>query len=289
MVADLRHHDSVFWRRAIRFGATYGPDAFVRWSPPLFGLAFAAALPEKRRVVRENLRRALGDRGVVEETLDVARVFTNYASCLTESFLAVTERGDGLITTCKDDEHYVQAMQEGRGVIVATAHTGGWQQAGQLLRAVHHADVVVVMRRERDQRAQALQDAVRDRGGIRLLHIGDDPIDALQLLQHLRKGGVVAVQMDRLPNGMRGRAVDLFGHPWQVPDGPLQLAAISGAPLVPVFTRRVGFMEYEVHVAPAVRVPRRPTPADLDLAAGALAREMEKFVVANATQWFHFE
>ena len=38
-----------------------------------------------------------------------------------------------------------------------------------------------------------------------------------------RFGGVVAVQMDRLPRGMRGRKVELFGSPFEVPEGPLRL------------------------------------------------------------------
>ncbi len=97
------------------------------------------------------------------------------------------------------------------------------------------------------------------------------------------------MQMDRLPPGMRGRPGQLFGAPFQVPEGPLRLAAVSGAPLVPVFTRRLGYMEYEVQVAPPVRVPRRPTAVDLDAASSAILRAMEAFVRANPTQWFHFE
>lgn len=288
-VDDVRKHDSVFWRRAISFGANRGSDAFVRYTPPLFGLAFAAALPEKRRRVRDNLRLALGDRSTLLEHLDVARVFTTYASCLTEAFLAVGERGDALESSCTHEERFVVAASEGHGVILATAHTGGWQQAGQILKMRQNADVIVVMGRERDARAQQLQDMVRDKSGVRIAHIGDDPLDALPLLAHLRRKGVVAVQVDRLPPGLRGRDVELFGKPWRVPEGPLQLAAVSRAPIVPVFTRRLGFMRYEVEVAPPIHVPRRPSPEDLDRAARALTREMEKFVVANATQWFHFE
>ena len=35
--------NSVFWRRLAYAGARYGPVAWVRFSPALFGLAFAAA------------------------------------------------------------------------------------------------------------------------------------------------------------------------------------------------------------------------------------------------------
>ena len=73
------------------------------------------------------------------------------------------------------------------------------------------------------------------------------------------------------------------------PEGPLRLASVSGAPIVPVFTRRLGYMDYDVQVAQPIRLPRRPAPADLDAAAAAVLRAMEAFVRANPTQWFHFE
>jgi KDO2-lipid IV(A) lauroyltransferase len=288
LLEDLRQHDSVFWRRAVEAGVTYGPDAFVRYSPALFGLVFAAALPRYRAAVRKNLRLALGPRSAVEEHRDVARVFVNFAACLTEAFMTGSARGYRLIGVCVNDQHYVDAASRGAGVIFVTAHTGGWYAAGPLLQTVHAADVLVVMQRERDARAQAVQDTARDRAGVRVHRASDDPLAALPLLAHLRRGGVVAAQIDRLPPGMRGRQVPLFGVPWRVPEGPLHLAAASGAPVLPVFTRRVGFMHYEVLLSPPIEVPRRPSAADLDVGARRIAAEMERFVRAHPTQWFHF-
>jgi KDO2-lipid IV(A) lauroyltransferase len=289
LLDDLRRHDSVLWRRAIAAGVTYGPDALVRYSPPVFGVAFAAALPRQRRAVRDNLRRALGPRGPLREAWDVARVFSNYACSLTDTFVAGSKRGDALKVVCHDEATLRRAMEEGRGMILATAHTGGWQIAGLALQHLFTTELLVVMRRERDARAMAVQDAARGRAGVRVAHVGDDPLEALGLLHHLKKGGVVAMQMDRLPQGMRGRAGELFGAPFAVPEGPLRLASVSGAPLVPVFTRRLGYMDYDVHVAAPIHVSRRPAPAELDGAAAGVLRAMEAFVVANPTQWFHFE
>jgi KDO2-lipid IV(A) lauroyltransferase len=286
---ELRHHDSHLWRRAMNAGILHGPRAFVRYSPPVFGVTFAALLPRHRRAVLRNLRLALGPRSAAVEARDVARVFATYASCLTEAFLAAGDGGVSVKGSSVHDEHFAGALAEGKGVILTTAHTGGWQLAGPVLHAGHDAELLVVMRRERDARAQALQDDARARSGTRVIHIGDDPLDALPLLSHLRKGGVVAVQMDRLPRGMRGRKVELFGSAFEVPEGPLRLAAVSGAPIVPVFTRRLGYMEYEVEIGEPIHLPRRPAEADLDGAARKVMSKMEIFVRNNPTQWFHFE
>jgi KDO2-lipid IV(A) lauroyltransferase len=289
LLHDLARPDSALWRRAAAAGATYGPDAWVRYSPPLFGLAFAAALPRQRHAVQANLRQALGPRPRLREAWDVARVFSTYASSLTDALVAGSDRGDPLRVRCLDEGPLRTALGEGRGMIIATAHTGGWQIAGLALEELLPCEMLVVMRRERDARAQALQDSARARAGVRFAYVGDDALDALPLLGHLRRGGVVAMQMDRLPPGMRGLDGSLFGRPFAVPEGPLRLAAVSGAPVVPVFTRRLGYMEYDVQVAPTLHVPRHPTHADLAGAAAAILRAMEAFVRENPTQWFHFE
>ena len=64
--------------------------------------------------------------------------------------------------------------------------------------------------------------------------------------------------MDRLPPGVRGRAGKLFGEPYLVPEGPLRLASLTGAPIVTVLSRRVRYMEYEVVLGSPIRLPRRP-------------------------------
>lgn len=280
--------DSAIWRKAMVAGIHSGPDALVRYTPPFFGLAFAAALPRARELVRANLRRVVGQRPPLEEMRDVAAVFAGYASCLTEAVLLGSGRGYKLTSHTQGVEHYHACAAEGRGVIIATAHTGGWEVAGPVLSGVHPAEVVIVMRRERDPAARAIQDEARLRAGVKVVHIGDSPFDALPLLRHLKARAVVAMQIDRIHPGMRAREVTFLGTRAPVPEGPLTLAALSGAPILPIFTRRLGFMEYEAVVSPPIRLPRRPSDDDLDRAAQAMMGAMEDFIRAHPTQWFHF-
>jgi KDO2-lipid IV(A) lauroyltransferase len=74
-----------------------------------------------------------------------------------------------------------------------------------------------------------------------------------------------------------------------VPEGPFVLAARSGVPVVPMFARRVGFFDYEFSVGPAIELSSRPSAAELSGAAGRAAAEMERFIRAHPTQWFHFD
>jgi lauroyl/myristoyl acyltransferase len=176
------------------------------------------------------------------------------------------------------------------GVIIATAHTAGWESLGALLVREHRKQVMIVMRRERDADARELQDELRRRhGGVRIVHVGDDdPLASLPLMRHLRDGGVVALQIDRVPAGMTARTVRLFGRPAAIPEGPLRLAQLTGAPIVPVFSARTGHRRYSVYVNEPVTVPRRAEPRVVDAAAQHIADALGQFVSAHPTQWFAF-
>jgi KDO2-lipid IV(A) lauroyltransferase len=287
-MVDLRH-DSELWRRAIRAGAVHGPDAFVRYSPPLFGLAFAAALPRMRARVLANLRRACGQRSAAVEAIDVARIFANFASSLTDAFAVASDRGERLVASIEGEEAFLAARGLGRGLVVLTAHTSGWHAAGPVLATDEAQPALLVMRRERDPAAEAIQELARERVGARALRLdGSDPLAALPLLPHLRAGGVVAFQIDRLPPQTRGRRVRFLGEDVSLPEGPFRLAALAGAPVVVVLGRRIGFMRYALEASTPIHLPRRPSDVELDDAARRVAASVERFVRAHPTDWFDF-
>jgi lauroyl/myristoyl acyltransferase len=276
------------FRRLAYAGARYGPRVWVRYSPALFGIAFALALPRERRVVRENLRLLRGKRGAVEERVDVARTFVAYAHCLAESLAAERAEARDASPMISGREHFDEIMARGRGGIVVTAHTGAWDLIARWLSREHAVDVLVVMQGEANEGARALHDGVRTRAGLRVAHVGSHPLDALPLLSQLRRGGVVAVQLDRIGRAESAVAVDAGGEPFLVPEGPFRLAALCGAPVVPVFARRLGYFRYEVVVRPAIEVARGGDAGDVRRAAELAASEMLAFLRQNPTQWFHF-
>jgi len=269
-------------------GARYGPPCFVKYSPALFGAAFACALPEVRKGVRANLRRLKGPRSALTEHADIFRTFIAYAHCFAESIAGDRREARMSKPVVRGREHLERVLAEGRGAVLVTAHTGAWDAAASLLARDYHADVVVVMAAEKDAAARAVSDRVRARSGVRIAHVGDHALDALPLLGHLRRGGLVAVQLDRAMNPHTAIGVRLGGLPFLVPRGPFQLAKVSRAPLVPVFARRLGYFRYEVTVLEPIRVDGKAKERDLAVAASAATRAMEDYVATYPTQWFHF-
>ncbi len=270
-----------------RAGASRGPGWFVRVAPAIVGLVALAAARERREAVAASLRAVRPSRGGLGDALDVARTFVEYATSVAD-VLRGPRSGESPQALVRGEEHLDDALAGGKGVVVVTAHTAGWEMAGGLLRVDHPVRVVIVDEAERDPGARAIQDRARREQGVEIEHAGGDAFASLRLLGHLRDGAVVALQVDRLGAGMRARPVRLFGRTSAIPEGPLRLASASGAPVLPVFAGRVGHRRYEIVVEAPIRVPRRPTEEELDAAAERIAAAMEKAIRTRPTQWFHF-
>lgn len=270
-----------------RWGAR-GPEWFVRMAPPVVGLVVCALAPDRRRAISENLYRVRGKRGGLRHAADVATTFVTYASCLTEVLGEGTPRARPSQALVHGENHFTDALAQGKGVVLVTAHTAGWEVVGPMLARDHGRPVMMVEAAERDVGASAIQDDARRAPGLLVAHVGADPLSALGLVKHLRDGGIVALQIDRAPAGLRARRVVLFGDEARFPEGPLRLGAMTGAPIVPIFVGRTGHRRYEVTVRAGVQIPRSPGDPDLDRAAQEIAAALEEFARAHPTQWFHF-
>ncbi|CAN5179957.1 hypothetical protein BH09MYX1_BH09MYX1_51940 [soil metagenome] len=281
-------HDGLFWRRMASMGAQRLPRWWVRYSPPFFGLAAAALVTDKRKKVLRNLHRIRGAAPMHRDVTETSRTFMSYAGVLAEVLAFGSKNEEPPKSRAEGAERMHQALALGKGVILLTAHTAGWEIAGPLFLDHIKLDVVVVMRRERNDSARELQDNARAASGVRVLHVGDDPLASLPLLRHLQAKGAVAMQIDRPPPNGRTIPVSLLDGPDALPEGPFKLAQISGAPLVPVFTARAGFRDYILHVGSPHVVARRATAADLAHTAQIVSDEVTAFLREHPTQWFHW-
>lgn len=274
-------------RRLAYLGARHGPAAWVARSPGPIGLLIAAALPEERRRIRRALELLRGPRGRLRAAREVAATFSTYAHCLAESLGADREDARRSPPVVTGEAGLREALSRGRGAVLLTAHTGAWDVAAAWLCRGAAAPVTIVMAGERDAAARAFQDRLRSARGARVVHVGAGALDGLPLLADLRRGGIVAVQLDR-PGP--GRVVEVpFGRGLlRVPEGPFRLAALTGAPCVTAFAARLGYFRHAIELGRPAELGRRSGPEEVRAVAGAAARELEAFLGRYPNQWFPF-
>jgi KDO2-lipid IV(A) lauroyltransferase len=254
----------------------------------VFGAAAAVLVPSARRAVIDNLHRIRGRASRTRDVRDVLATFANYASCLAEVLSNEAPSGPKTAeATILGERHIHGALTHHQGIVLVTAHTAGWESAGPLLSKHYALDIVLVMQPEPDEAARAISDHARKRAGVAIAHVGD-PLASIPLLRHLEAKGIVALQVDRFAPGMRTRAAEILDAPSAIPEGPLRLAQLSGAPLLPVFCARVGYRRYVIEAFAPRTIPRRATDAELDEAAAHIGASLTRFLRAHPTQWFHW-
>jgi KDO2-lipid IV(A) lauroyltransferase len=284
----LPRHDAAFWRSLARWGATKLPRWWLRGSPGPIGLAVGLTQANVRAQIIENLRLVNGGpRPAPIEAIDVAATLANYGHCLAEGLAASGDSPPPFEFTPEGHDNLDRVRAAKRGAVLVTAHVGSWDASGKVM-SQRGLDLAIAMTPERDEGARRVSDQARASAGVKVFHVGEDPLSALPLAQHVRNGGAIALQIDRVPPGMRAMPSRLFGRAWPVPLGPFQIAQITGAPVIPVFTARLGFLHHVVHIDPPIEVPRRPKPGELEAVVMQAIGSVERFIRKYPTQWFHF-
>ncbi len=278
---------SPVFRRWAAWGAQRGPEWFVRLAPPVIGVVFALLLKHVRGQIRRNLRLITPVQEPLAEFRDVLLTFVHFAQALTES-LARTRFASRSAFRVRGRHHVEPILAVRGGVIFLTAHTGPWDAAAMALRGEEGRKLMMLMAAEDDMSAAGLQDQIRGQAEVEVVHLRGGPLDALPALLHLREGGILVAQVDRVPRGSRLLVVELFGEAFALPLGIFKLAALAEVPLVPIFSARLGFSRNLVEVRPPILLGKGPLHEDLISAARVVAGELERHVAAFPTQWFHF-
>jgi lauroyl/myristoyl acyltransferase len=182
-------------------------------------------------------------------------------------------------------EPFHDAVAAGRGVVFALPHSGNWDAAGvwlveTLRRCGRPPAFTTVAQRLRPDSLYRRFVAHRAALGFEVVAAEEGRVAHRALTARLRSGGVVCLLADRDLSG-RGAPVRLFGEPARLPTGPAQLAALTGALLIPVYP---GFTAdgWTLRMADPVPVGRRH---DLGAATQAVADAFAGQIAAAPADW----
>ncbi len=259
----------------------------MRIAPPIIG-GVLGSLSSARRAVLRNLRLIHGTRAPWIEAWDVLITFAHFAHNLTESLAPGRGIFEAKRFQIRGAEAAGRLLRERKGVLFVTAHAGPWDGAAMALAEEWNVPVMMLMSKEPDAAAGAVQDAVREGERIRVLRVGESSLDALPALQHLSEGGAIVAQLDRVPTGRPPLWGRLMGQPFPVPRGLFLLAGLARVAVVPVFTARLTGGRKVAEVGEPIFVPRRASEKVLTEAAQLAVRQLERHLAAFPNQWFHF-
>jgi predicted LPLAT superfamily acyltransferase len=199
--------------------------------------------------------------------------------------------GDTKHFSCNMDgeNHFHNALAEGKGLLLLTAHVGNWEAAGQLLSRFNDVPINVTgFDNESAEIRSLLNDASRQK--FRLIPLTGSPTDTLPLVAALRRGEIVAMLGDRAYGSPSAR-VPFLGDTAPFPVGVYVMAAIAGAPLMHVFSLREPGGHYHFFRFPPQR-PKMPPHHERDAylcdCARRFAADLESVVRRDPFQWYNF-
>lgn len=283
--ARMSHLESASWRKFLLWGLRNIPPGIQRASMPLWSMFFYLQVPGIRRAIESNLS-VLCDLSPPRRQLMAFRTFTNYCQCVAHAYsfhAGITETISHSVTGL---EHLTGVLAGGNGAVLATGHLGNWHLGPYFLCQHGLPPVTVVMNQEPDRGTQRMEEEMRDRN-MQVVYSNQSPLLNLALRAALRRGELVAFQMDR-PASNRGLRVSCAGKEATFALGPALLARTCEVPVVPVFFPLVG-AGVEVIVRPPRHSPRTADrQADLQGLTRSLAEDYGEMIRRYPDQWFNF-
>ena len=258
------------------------------------GVIFVVMLvyPGQRSAVAANLSRILGapprSRAVRRARRSMYRHFAYYWVDLFRFAQLPPEEGRRHVASVEGMERVEGALDEGRGVILLTAHLGNWEM-GSVLLGQDDWPVSVVYVRDKFAEAETFRSRLRTEG-----RVDEIPLDvgsgwgSLPVLRALRENRIVAMQGDR-DFDEQGVPAEFFGRRVRFPRGPFIVSLLTGAPILPTFLTYTPDRCFRARFLPAIRPVRTgDREADLRRAVDAWARVLEEVVAACPDQWYTF-
>lgn len=177
----------------------------------------------------------------------------------------------------------------GGGLVVLTAHVGGWQIAGSLLHK-YGREVGIVGADNEDEKIAELLDSGRVVDTPKVLGDAADTFSMLPAFSLLRRGGIAAMHGDRYAGG-RFAVVDFFGGKVRAPLAAYMLAAKAGVPVVQISCVRESLFNYRMEVLEVFSLSQVPQGALEDKArkcAEKFFANLEKKLRETPYQWYNF-
>jgi KDO2-lipid IV(A) lauroyltransferase len=214
-----------------------GDEALVRWGAR-FGSAMRHVLRSRDRLAIRNLSRTFPERGAAGIRELANECWRHFGR---ESLLTVrmqTRSGEEIAERCPlvNDGLLSEAVARGKGVVLISAHFGGWEIGGLALMTLV-GNVRTVARKLDNDYLEADLASIRARTGAQVI---DRRKAARPLMKGLAENAVVVLLPDQAVQPKEGVLVPFMGRPAWTTDAPAKMALRHDSAIVFAFCIPVG-------------------------------------------------
>lgn len=276
------------WMRALAAAVACLPFRWLRGLGAALGFLAGSVLRIRRRHVEASLQRA----GIAPGAAVARGMYASLGTGIFELLWLAGKPASALADWFTMDPACAAALHRaaalGRGVVVATAHTGNWDLAacaaaqwiaGEGSAARLHVVTKRLSWRALDRYWQRLR---VERGVI----VADARGAATHVRDALRAGDFTGLMIDQVPERGSGvTTLPFLGAPALHDLGPALLAARSRAPLVVVLGRREPDGRHRLELALTIDPEELRGRGAIEAMTGKIVAALEVFVRAHPAQW----
>ncbi len=189
-----------------------------------------------------------------------------------------------------DTEELLAVLKAGRGAVLINAHIGAWQIAVAGFKGLETPVNIVIQRAAGDVDLHYFEHS-REATPFKIIDPEGPMGGIVEMTTALKNGEIVGVMGDRMfGSDTNAVSAPFLGGTIDVPVSPYRLASAARAPIIVVFSHRVGRAAYDIRLAKTIRVPAclgRDPQAYAPYAA-EFTRTLEQYVEAHPWEFFNF-
>lgn len=285
----VRYRLSVILAAAFSWFCWLNPPPIRRRAANLGGRIFYRFAVTNRENLKANLRHVTPER--TEEEIDIATraICRQSAQNFLDLFLIPHVGRHSIVhqdPLIEGSWTYLdEALGIGKGAILMTAHLGPFDYIMQYLHQRGYRMTSVTGRTT----SRFVFDGItwlRRRNNAEVVEAS--PSGVRKVFQALKRGECATFLGDYDFSGT-GLPVTMFGSPTTLPQGPVRIARDTGAPIVPVFSQRIG-NKHALILLPAFIVEKtRDIEADIKAGLQRMVEALEYGIGRNPDQWVMFQ
>lgn len=251
-----------------------------------FGRLAFLILKGRKKVAISNIKRAFKNINDCEAA-DIAKknfekLGINFIEMLMIPFVPKSEYSSRF--TMENQHHIDDALKQNKGVIVLIFHYTNWEIMGVASTSLSNEIVVLARPIKKHKYINDFLNNIRNATGLRIIPNADSAKD---VIRHLKANKIIGILADQREKRSRGVFVELFGEKVPTTKGIAAIGMKTGAPVIPMYFVREGFLRYRVVWNEPIEMERKgPIEELIYRNTRKINAFLETIILKHPDEWF---
>jgi KDO2-lipid IV(A) lauroyltransferase len=243
-------------------------------------------LKKRRKIAISNIKRVFNNLNDAEITGIAKRCFEklgiNFIELLILPYVPKDEHGDRF--KIENKIYFDNALKMNKGVIILVFHFANWEIMGVAASFLQHGIVVLARPLKRHKLVNDFLNRLRGSMGFRIIPNENTGKD---VMRYLKENNIVAILGDQREKRSRGIFVEFFNEKVPTSKGIATIGMKTGAPVVPVYFLREGFLRYKIVCNEPLEMERKGNINELIYRnTRKINAFLESIILKNPDEWF---